>query len=131
VAEGGVKSASAVGPEEVAEMGAEVGWEEDIKSIFVVMVGSQALLQLRRFIKYRATQFEGRRGERKELLLLCSIAIYIVSYTRERALRKSLTNVMDMAGLYTLLCPLLYSVEREFRSSITPEKNTSFTKLKV
>lgn len=81
VAEGGVKSCSAVGPEEVAEMVAEVGREGDIKSIFVVMVGPQALLQPRRFIKYRATQFEGWRGG-KELLLLCSIAIYSLLHTR-------------------------------------------------
>lgn len=98
VAEGEVKSASAVGPEEVAGMVAEVGWEGDIKSIFVVMVGSQALLQPRRFIKYRATQFQG--GEGRERSYYCYAALrYIVSCTRERALRKGPTNVTDMTEL--------------------------------
>jgi hypothetical protein len=59
VADEGVKSSGIVGPDEVAEMVAEVGWEGDRKSIFVVVVvvvvvGPQALLQPRRFIKYRA-----------------------------------------------------------------------------
>jgi hypothetical protein len=39
-------------------MVAEVGWEGDRKSIFVVVVGPQALLQPRRFIKYRAALCE-------------------------------------------------------------------------
>ena len=78
----GVKSPSTVGPEEVAAaaMVAEVGW--DIKSIFVVVVvGPQALLQLRRFIKYRATLCMVRGGG-FELLPLCSIAIYSFQHTR-------------------------------------------------
>jgi hypothetical protein len=53
----------------------------DRKSIFVVVVGPQAQLQPRRFIKYRAALCgEWERG--MELLPLCSIAIYSLLHTR-------------------------------------------------
>lgn len=81
VVEGGVKTSDIVGPDEVAEMLAEVGWEGGRKSIFVVeVVGPQALLQPRRFIKYRAGLCEVEEG--MELLPLCSIAIYSLLHTR-------------------------------------------------
>jgi len=48
-----VMGPSIVGSDEVAEVGG------DTKSIFVVVVGPQALLQPRCFIKYRATLCEG------------------------------------------------------------------------
>jgi hypothetical protein len=110
VAGGGVKSASAVGPEEVAEMVAEVGWEGDIKSIFVVMVGPQALLQPRRFIKYRATQFEGWGVEGKELLPLCSIAIYSLLHTRT-GFEKESDHCYVHGMVMNSLMSVLYSAE--------------------
>lgn len=63
VAKVGVKSSSIVGPEEVAAaVVALLRGEGGVKSIFVVavvVVGPLALLQPCRFIKYRATLWEG------------------------------------------------------------------------